>query len=240
VNKRWTVYCHIHVETGRRYVGLTVKTMLARWNQHVYMARYSKGGRWHFPNAIRKYGPEAFTHEVLEVCHDIQVANLAEECWISFYDTRNHAKGFNLAEGGQHIPHPVRKNYWDDPEYRARQVEAGRAWSKTPRAQAIYAIGRSTARGRTCSPETRAKIAAKITGPTQDSLLKRTQSRKRSCEKRREGTTHYMCKTHGPVPLGECYVRRNRPDGVDIFVCRECRRLSTRERRATVRKFASM
>lgn len=117
--KRWTVYCHTHIESGRRYIGITVKTMMHRWNQHCAQAKSAKGGRWHFPNAIRKYGKDAFSHEVLEVCHDLEVANLAEECWIELFDTRNPEKGFNLAKGGQHVPHPIRKNPWDDPAYRA-------------------------------------------------------------------------------------------------------------------------
>jgi len=47
------------------------------------------------------------------------VANLAEECWIEFYDTRNPEKGFNLIRGGSHTPHSV-KNSWDRPEYREK------------------------------------------------------------------------------------------------------------------------
>jgi len=116
----WTIYCHTLVADGRRYVGLTKRTMGRRWSQHVTQSRSSKGGRWHFPNAIRKYGPEAFSHEVLEVCEDLDVANLAEECWIELLDTRNPEKGFNLAKGGAHIPHPIRRNPWDDPGYRSK------------------------------------------------------------------------------------------------------------------------
>jgi group I intron endonuclease len=116
----WTIYCHTHVESGRRYVGLTAQTWQKRWKTHVSHARSSKGGRWHFPNAIRKYGKNAFSHEVLEICHDLEVANLAEECWIDFFDSQNPEKGFNLAKGGGHLPHPNRKNPWDDPAFRKK------------------------------------------------------------------------------------------------------------------------
>ena len=61
----WTIYCHTHIETGRHYVGLTKKTWQKRWNQHCSQAKSSKDGRWHFPNAIRKYGKEAFTMKSL-------------------------------------------------------------------------------------------------------------------------------------------------------------------------------
>jgi hypothetical protein len=116
---KFTIYCHTHIESGRRYIGLTKHTMLHRWNQHCAQAKYSKGGRWHFPNAIRKYGKDAFSHEVLETCLTLEEANAAEQKWIEHFKTRDPQFGFNLAEGGSHTPHPA-KNPWDDPEYRAK------------------------------------------------------------------------------------------------------------------------
>ena len=108
---RWTVYCHIHRATGRRYVGLTKKTWRKRWNQHVYTAsKLAKKGWSHFANAIRKYGKDAFDHEVLEVCDTLDEANAAEEKWIEHFDSRNPEKGFNLKRGGDHLPHPVSKS----------------------------------------------------------------------------------------------------------------------------------
>ena len=50
----------------------------------------------------------------------MEIANEAEEKWIEFYKTRNPESGFNLAKGGSHVPHPIRKNPWDDPEYRIK------------------------------------------------------------------------------------------------------------------------
>lgn len=117
---RWTVYCHIHRESGRRYVGVTKKTWRQRWNQHVYTSsRLAKKGWSHFANAIRKYGPEAFDHEVLEVCSSLEEANDRERYWIGLYDTRNPVRGFNIKKGGDHTPHPI-KNPWNRPEYRAK------------------------------------------------------------------------------------------------------------------------
>ena len=140
----WTIYCHIHVDTGRRYIGLTQMTMMQRWNRHVYSARRLKQGRpvvtSHFPNAIRMYGKDAFAHEVLEICNSLEAANLAEEKWIQHFDTRNPAKGFNLAKGGEHKTHPIRKNPWDDPEYRARQVFMITTRANTPAAKTVMSI----------------------------------------------------------------------------------------------------
>ena len=129
---RITLYCHTHIVTGRRYIGLTKKTMLQRWNNHVLNA-HKKAGRGcrHFWAAIRKYGKDAFSHEILEVCSSLEVANLAEECWIEFYDTRNPEKGFNLTRGGAHTPHSI-KNPWDRPEYREKAMKASQERWKDP------------------------------------------------------------------------------------------------------------
>lgn len=133
----WTIYCHTHVETSRRYVGMTAQTMERRWASHVTKARSSKGGRWHFPNAIRKYGKDAFSHEVLEICHDIEVANLAEECWIELFDTRNPEKGFNLAKGGLHVPCLEKRNPWDAPGFKERVVKSLRERNQDPGYRAV-------------------------------------------------------------------------------------------------------
>ncbi len=46
----------------------------------------SKNGRWHFPNAVRKYGKDAFSHHVLETCYSLGEANKAEKYWAKMYD----------------------------------------------------------------------------------------------------------------------------------------------------------
>ncbi len=137
---KWTIYCHQHIESGRRYVGLTKLTMLKRWNSHVHSSNRKKGGWSHFANAIRKYGKDAFSHEILEVCSDLEVANLAEESWIELLETRNPEKGFNLAKGGAHTPHPV-KNPWDRPEFRDKVVAGMKRKGQDPAWRASVSSG---------------------------------------------------------------------------------------------------
>jgi len=132
--KRWTVYCHTHID-GRRYVGITSQTWEKRWKNHISAAKSSKGGRWHFPNAIRKYGPAAFSHEVLGVYDSLEEANRIEKEKIEKWDLRNPLKGFNLAKGGQYRPHPIWKSPWNDPEYRAKQLPRLIAAGQTPEAR---------------------------------------------------------------------------------------------------------
>ena len=124
---RYTIYCHTHIESGRRYVGMTKRTTAWRWNRHVYAANGKVKGWSHFANAIRMYGKNAFAHEVLEICDTLNEANLAEQKWIEHFDTRNPELGFNLAKGGSHTPHP-----WDRPEYRKKASAASRAKWENP------------------------------------------------------------------------------------------------------------
>ena len=127
----FTIYCHTHTSSGRHYVGLTKKTMMHRWFRHVYDTKHGRT-KTHFARAILKYGEEAFSHEVLEVCHSLEVANLAEECWIELFDTRNPEKGFNLARGGSHVPHRVDNAYRSDPDFLAKVSENSKRLWKDP------------------------------------------------------------------------------------------------------------
>jgi len=172
---RYTVYCHIHIESGRRYIGLTKKTMLARWNQHAYNAIHKPGrGCHHFWNAIRLYGKDAFSHEVLEVCDSVEAANAAEQKWIEHFKTRDPEFGFNLKRGGDHLPHPI-KNPWDRPEFRekamanlARMQEAG--LSPETRAKTVATLRTSEFREKASeltkqqfsSPEARLKMSETV------------------------------------------------------------------------------
>ncbi len=134
----YTIYCHVHTATGRRYVGLTKMTVLQRWNRHVYNSNQTSGKKLvtsHFANAIRKYGKDAFTHHILGICHNLEEANLVEEIWVFLLNTRDPRFGFNVAKGGAHTPHPIR-NPWDRPGYRERNTAASKAALNTPESRA--------------------------------------------------------------------------------------------------------
>ena len=119
---KFTIYCHVHTESGRRYVGLTVRGMMRRWSQHVSQSKHAKK-LWHFPNAIRKYGKDAFFHEVLKICSSLEEANAYEDYFIDLFRTRDPECGFNPAKGGAHTPHPV-KNPWDRPDFREKALQS--------------------------------------------------------------------------------------------------------------------
>jgi group I intron endonuclease len=99
VTTRFTFYCHTNRVNGKQYVGQTAWTMEERWKSHVTSAKLHQGCRV-FGAAIRKYGPDAFDHEILEVvvCTQ-QEADLIETEWIKRKGSRVPF-GYNLTAGG--------------------------------------------------------------------------------------------------------------------------------------------
>jgi hypothetical protein len=158
----FTIYCHTHVATGRRYVGLTKLTVRKRWNQHVYFATKKTGkGCRRFWNAIRKYGKDAFSHEVLERCSTLEVANLAEQCWIELYNSCNPEKGFNIQPGGRWDHPKDPKNPWDNPGFREKVVEARKAsWQDPVYRSMMTGINREIQ----SRPEVKEKIGSALRG----------------------------------------------------------------------------
>jgi hypothetical protein len=151
----WTIYCHTHIESGRRYIGLTKKTMMQRWKDHIHASKHPREGeRRYFLNAIRKYGSEAFSHEILEVCNSLEEANLAEYKWIEHFNTRKPKLGFNLDKGGSHTPHPF-NNPWNRSEYRAKCLQ-------TNKQNQIKATQASVIKKTQSDPAVRARLSTKL------------------------------------------------------------------------------
>lgn len=225
--KRWTIYCHIHIATGRRYVGLTSQTMERRWSEHICKSKSAKGGRWHFPNAIRAYGPKAFSHVALMVLDSLDEANVWEDFWIEFLDTRNPDCGFNLAKGGHHIPHP-KKNPWDRPEFRKKMTPLLRELNTDPiilsRQRAAYrdALGKPEFRVKVMDPVVRAQRSRdsrahhdSIKASRPVSIVDPPRSKPRPVY---DGPVKDCAACHRPGEFGR---DRHAPDGFK-YVCKTC------------------
>ena len=102
----YEIYCHTHVASQKRYVGQSMHGMMSRWKRHMSGAKRNEGCPY-LGYAIRKYGAEAFAHEVLETCETLEAANEAEQWWIAHFGTTDRALGYNLDDGGAvHSTHP--------------------------------------------------------------------------------------------------------------------------------------
>lgn len=82
--------------SGKSYIGQTRTSLSERMNKHYSRANTDATTGIDF--AIKKYGKENFSVEVLKECKEEELDNL-ERYYIEFYDTYNN--GYNLTLGGQ-------------------------------------------------------------------------------------------------------------------------------------------
>lgn len=91
--------------SGKRYIGQTIKDESQRWKQHVADAYGSEKRPRNTPLscAIRKYGADSFTVEILESCIQTEEElNEREQYWIKKYHTLiyENQNGLNATVGG--------------------------------------------------------------------------------------------------------------------------------------------
>lgn len=82
------------------YIGLS-KNISKRWNKHYNSPFNPNSHDYDKPlyRAIRKYGLNNFTFEVIEEC-TIEELSQKEKYWINYYNATNPSKGYNLTDGG--------------------------------------------------------------------------------------------------------------------------------------------
>ena len=78
------IYLLTNIETGERYVGLTVKgnrtpkaALQDRWNKHVQRA-LCQGKSWKLCESIRRYGADNFSKEVIDIVRGKAAAHQRE------------------------------------------------------------------------------------------------------------------------------------------------------------------
>ncbi|MFD1693572.1 GIY-YIG nuclease family protein [Azotobacter chroococcum] len=118
------VYLVTHKETGRQYVGITIQSFEMRWKGHVESAAKDSIKSEHSLHAaIRKFGQDAFTIEVIDhgsMNHDLEIK---ERSWIKKFNTLV-PNGFNISPGGTSggsTPKPITV---DDIKFKSRRLAA--------------------------------------------------------------------------------------------------------------------
>lgn len=143
--RNYLIYIHTS-PTGRSYIGLT-NNFDRRCTQHKSAAANGTGCKA-FGNAIRRYGWDAFTHEVLVEGLTAAEAKDMEVKLIAEYNTMS-PNGYNLSTGGEHGVHA--------PEVIERIAAKNRGKKRSP--EVCAAISEAS---RNRSPETLAKIGASV------------------------------------------------------------------------------
>lgn len=91
------IYKFTHIASGRCYIGQTVQNPNQRRLEHISDSKYTTK-EYHFHNAIRKYGIDAFTFDVIDEANSLEELNLLEEKYVNQYDSINN--GFNIRQAG--------------------------------------------------------------------------------------------------------------------------------------------
>lgn len=101
--ERGIIYCVTCLKNGKPYFGQTVRSIKARWRQHVVFANNGSDHKFH--RAIRKYGEENFlVEEVLTVsAHTKEILkkklDYVEMRLIKRFNTFRN--GYNMTLGGE-------------------------------------------------------------------------------------------------------------------------------------------
>jgi len=87
------IYAIYNKETGRYYIGQTIKDLNKRWQEHLYEAKRMRDTPLY--RSLRKYGADKFKIRVIEEC-SIDILNERETYWISKYNS--YDDGYNQTD----------------------------------------------------------------------------------------------------------------------------------------------
>lgn len=90
------IYLITNLINGKKYVGQTIMTLNQRWSKHINRSRESNPTG--IAAAIKKYGKENFSMELIATCA-IDDLNQLEKYYIQKYNT--FKEGYNLTLGGE-------------------------------------------------------------------------------------------------------------------------------------------
>lgn len=100
--ENWKVYVHVNKVNGKKYFGITSRSLEKRFgsNGRNYTQK-NKGTKTYFELAINKYGWNGFEHILLfENLNKIEACSL-EKIFISFYKSNDRKHGYNMTGGGE-------------------------------------------------------------------------------------------------------------------------------------------
>ncbi len=161
------IYKITHRESGKCYIGQTVKTLAVRMNAH---KNSTDGTAIH--NAINILGWDSFDKEAIDIAFNKVSLDFLEKKYIVFYDSLEVNNGYNIREGGSHGLHSeATKKKQSDLKKGSLHPAFGKSRSqKTKDLQSVAKIGIKR------PPEVCAKISASLTGFKQspETVLKKS------------------------------------------------------------------
>lgn len=135
------IYLVRNTINNKWYVGQTIGTLDERWKRHVQRSKNTKSTKSHLHAAMVKYGIEHFeTITLMDGLSDKQELDKWEKIFISCFESRNPAFGYNLTKGG-----------WGSLGWKHSEESRNK--------MSLQRIGNQYAKGFKHSEETRAKLS---------------------------------------------------------------------------------
>jgi group I intron endonuclease len=122
--KTYEVYKITNLINNKLYIGITNQGFKTRWYKHCSDSIH--GSEFPLHNALRKYGIDNFSVEVLEVCETIDQLKQQERYWITELKSRTTENGYNLTDGGDGT---FGRKHSDETKDKIRQKALGRKLS---------------------------------------------------------------------------------------------------------------
>jgi group I intron endonuclease len=95
------VYRITNTINGKVYIGKTMKSLAARWTEHLKSVR--AGSDFYFHKAVRKYSSEAFKTDILYEASTVEALNAMETFFIVLHQSHKPENGYNLTLGGDGV-----------------------------------------------------------------------------------------------------------------------------------------
>ena len=98
------IYCYTNLINQKKYIGQSIDPK-QRYNAHKSSAFNENSKEYNSPlhMAMRKYGYENFSYEILQETNDIELLNSLEVFYIKYYNSQI-PNGYNILEGGKNAP----------------------------------------------------------------------------------------------------------------------------------------
>lgn len=90
--RSYDVYKITNKVNNKAYIGITSKGLSARWKEHLYSAEHDCPFKLH--RAIRKYGKENFSVELIDFANSWEELTKKEQQYISEYNSLQIVKRF--------------------------------------------------------------------------------------------------------------------------------------------------
>lgn len=96
--RSYDVYKITNKVNNKIYIGITSKGISARWKEHLYGAEHNCPFKLH--RAIRKYGKDNFSIELIDFCNSWDELTEKEKLYIDEYQSNKDEFGYNMTDGG--------------------------------------------------------------------------------------------------------------------------------------------